>query len=287
MLIQCPHCQHDFTIETLKEFIQENKPPQENNSLQKELQIKELTLALEAQKKLTDEMKRRMDQSFKVTSMSYVGAAQELVLNELLAKLFPQDEVLPIQKGAKGADCLLRILDSQKKELGVIYFESKRTKEFNLEWIDKFKLDMNQINASLGILVTQSMPSFIKKVGLYKGIWICQMEYVEGLVMGLRESLIQLQNVKSSHVEKEKKDELMHQLYDYLSSQNFYLQIEGIVEGFSNLKIELESEKRAMQRIWKQREKQIEKVLLHTIDMYSSLKGIAPHAITTLPSLEL
>jgi len=39
------------------------------------------------------------------------------------------------------------------------------------------------------------------------------------------------------------------------------MQIEAIVEGFSQMKNDLESEKRSMQRIWKQRDKQIEKVI--------------------------
>ncbi len=42
-----------------------------------------------------------------------------------------------------------------------------------------------------------------------------------------------------------------------------------------------------MQRIWKQREKQIEKVTLNTIDMHASIKGIAGNAIQAVKLLEL
>ena len=42
-----------------------------------------------------------------------------------------------------------------------------------------------------------------------------------------------------------------------------------------------------MQRIWKQRDKQIEKVITNTIDMYGSIKGIAGNAIQSVKSLEL
>ena len=65
------------------------------------------------------------------------------------------------------------------------------------------------------------------------------------------------------------------------------MQVEAIVEGFSQMKIDLDSEKRAMQRIWKQREKQIEKVITNTIDMYGSVKGIAGSAIPDVKALEL
>ena len=76
-------------------------------------------------------------------------------------------------------------------------------------------------------------------------------------------------------------------LYDYLTSNTFQMQIEAIVEGFSSMKNDLESEKRSMQRIWKQREKQIEKVITNTIDMYGSIKGIAGSAIQSVKALEI
>ena len=65
------------------------------------------------------------------------------------------------------------------------------------------------------------------------------------------------------------------------------MQVEAIVEGFSSMKNALESEKRAMQRIWKEREKQIEKVITNTIDMYGSIKGIAGSAVQSVKALEL
>jgi hypothetical protein len=76
-------------------------------------------------------------------------------------------------------------------------------------------------------------------------------------------------------------------LYDYLTSNTFRMQVEAIVEGFTSMKIALDSEKRAMHRIWKEREKQIEKVITNTIDMYGSIKGIAGNAIQSVKALEL
>jgi hypothetical protein len=46
----------------------------------------------------------------------------------------------------------------------------------------------------------------------------------------------------------------MHLLYDYLTSNTFRMQVEAIVEGFSQMKVALDSQKLAMQRIWKERE---------------------------------
>jgi hypothetical protein len=65
------------------------------------------------------------------------------------------------------------------------------------------------------------------------------------------------------------------------------MQIEAIVEAFTTMQSDLDSEKRSMQRIWKQREKQIEKVLDNTINMYGSIRGIAGNAIGNIKALEL
>ena len=79
----------------------------------------------------------------------------------------------------------------------------------------------------------------------------------------------------------------MHMLYDFLTSNTFRMQVEAIVEGFSQMKSDLEREKNSMQRIWKQREKQIDKVVTNTIDMYGSIKGIAGNAVQSVRALEL
>ena len=79
----------------------------------------------------------------------------------------------------------------------------------------------------------------------------------------------------------------MHLLYDFLTGNAFKLQVEAIVEGFSGMKNSLETEKRSMQRIWKEREEQIDKVIENTIDMYGSIRGIAGNAVQPIQALEL
>lgn len=63
--------------------------------------------------------------------------------------------------------------------------------------------------------------------------------------------------------------------------------IEAIVEGFTQMQTDLIAEQRAMRNIWKKREKQIEKVLLNTTDMYGGIRGIAGNAVQTISLLEL
>ncbi len=245
-----------------------------------ELRIKELQKQLEDQKKLTEEMKRKQEQG----SMQLQGEVQELAIEEWLAARFPLDTIEEIKKGARGGDCIQVINTRTYQNCGRIYYESKRTKDFQSSWIEKFKADMREKGAHIGVLVTEAMPQGMERMGMKEGIWVCTYEEFKGLCGVLRESLIQLSMAVST---QENRGDKMHLLYDYLTSSQFRLQIEAIVEGFTHMKTALESEKRAMQRIWKEREKQIEKVVSNTIDMYGSIRGIAGNAVSPIASLEL
>lgn len=245
-----------------------------------ELRFKELQMQLEAQKRLTEEMKRKQDQG----SMQMQGEVQELAIEEWLAVKFPLDTIEEIKKGARGGDCIQIVHTRTEQNCGTIYYESKRTKDFQPSWIEKFKADIREKGANIGVLVTEVMPSDMDRLGLKDGIWICNYEEFKGLCAVLRESIIQVSTAIST---QENKGDKMDMLYDFLTSNTFRMQIEAIVEGFTSMKIALDGEKRAMQRIWKEREKQIEKVVTNTIDMYGSIKGIAGNAIQSVKALEL
>ncbi|HVA98581.1 MAG TPA: DUF2130 domain-containing protein [Bacteroidia bacterium] len=245
-----------------------------------ELRFKELQKQLEDQKKLTEEMKRKQEQG----SMQLQGEVMELAIEEWLSTQFPLDIIEEIKKGARGGDCIQFINTRTHQNCGSIYYESKRTKDFQAGWIEKFKADIRVKGANIGVLVTNAMPSDMERMGLKEGIWICSFEEFKGLCNVLRESIVQISNALAS---QENKGDKMQMLYDYLTGNTFRLQVEAIVEGFTQMKIDLESEKRAMQSIWKKREKQIEKVTVNTIDMHGSIKGIAGNAIQSVKSLEL
>ncbi len=245
-----------------------------------ELRFKELMKQLEDQKRLTEEMKRKQEQG----SMQLQGEVQELAIEEWLRTKFPLDTIDEIKKGARGGDCLQIVNTRNQQNCGTIYYESKRTKDFSATWLEKFKTDIRERNANIGVLVTEAMPAGMERMGLKEGIWICTFEEFKGLSSVLRESIIQLSNALSS---QENKGDKMHMLYDYLTSNAFRLQVEAIVEGFTTMRIDLEKEKNAMSRIWKQREKQIEKVTQNTIDMYGAIRGIAGSAVQEVKALSL
>ncbi len=245
-----------------------------------ELKIREMQKQLDDQKKLTEEMKRKQEQG----SMQLQGEVLEMAIEEWLIARFPHDTITEIKKGANGADCLQTINTREHANCGSIYFESKRTKTFQPAWIEKFKNDIRQQGASIGVLVTEAMPADMERMGLKEGIYICNFNDFKALIGVLRQSIVQQSVLLQT---QEHKGDKMAILYDFLTGTEFRLQMEGIVEGFNQMQKDLQQEKNAMKRIWKQREKQIDKVRDNAINMHGSVKGIAGSAIQSIPALEL
>ncbi|MGL2497145.1 DUF2130 domain-containing protein [Helicobacter pylori] len=219
-----------------------------------------------------------------LSSQQLQGEVQELAIEEFLRQKFPLDSVEEIKKGQRGGDCIQVVHTREFQNCGKIYYESKRTKEFQKAWVEKLKSDMREIGADVGVIVSEALPKEMERMGLFEGVWVCSFEEFKGLSAVLREGVIQVGLAKKS---QENKGDKVNLLYHYLTSSEFSMQVNAIIEGFEQLRADLESEKRAMARIWKSREKQIDKVFEGTINMYGSIKGIAGNAIGQVKALEL
>jgi hypothetical protein len=215
--------------------------------------------------------------------MQNQGEAQELVLEDKLREFFPFDTVIEVGKGVEGADCILIVRNSIGTECGKIIFESKRTKGWSNAWIDKLKNDMRTKQADLAILVTQAFPKGMDCFGERDGVWLCTFKELFGMASALRNAIIRIAESKKS---EENKGEKMQMLYNYLTGLEFRQQIEAIVEGFISIKNSISRERVQMEKMWKEREKQLDKVLLSTSGMYGSVKGIAGASVQNIPLLE-
>ncbi|MBW2544740.1 MAG: DUF2130 domain-containing protein [Deltaproteobacteria bacterium] len=265
----------------LSEMIGEEKEKIRKTEEQRsQLKLSEKEKVIEQLSEQLKDAQRKAEQG----STQLQGEVQELAIEEWLSVNFPLDTIEEIKKGARGADCLQIVNTRTRRNCGTIYYESKRTKGFQPGWIEKFKTDIREKGADIGVLVTESMPADMERMGLKDGIWVCTFEEFRGLCVVLRDSVIRLSNAVAI---QENKGDKMGMIYDYLTGNEFRLQVEAIVEGFTQMQTDLESEKRAMNGIWKKREKQIQKVLLNTNYMYSSVKGIAGSAVQPVQLLEL
>jgi len=255
--------------ESLKAQIQ--KEELERGSLKDQeyqLKVKELEKQLDDQRKLAEEMKRKAEQG----SMQMQGEVQELLLEELLKSSFPFDEIVEVGKGVRGADCIQVVRNNLGQEAGKIIYESKRTTAFAQEWIEKLKADMRSQGADIAIIVTQAFPKDMERFGEKDGVYICSYQEVKSVALLLRTALLKLFDAKKNQLNKGDK---MSFLYDYLTSNEFNEQWKAIGEGFKQMRQSIQKERDAMEKLWKSREKQLEKVLLNAMHIKGSIEGIA------------
>ena len=244
-----------------------------------QLRMKEMEKQLEDQKKLVDEMKRKAEQG----SMQMQGEVQELLLENLLRGSFPFDVIMEVGKGARGADCIQTIRNQFGQECGKIIYESKRAQHFANDWIEKLKAEMRTQGAEVAVIVTQAMPKDMEQFGEKNGVWICSFAEVRALAHILRDGIIKIYNATRS---QENKGDKMHLLYDYLTGQEFAEQWKAIREGFLSMRMSIQTESDAMEKLWKAREKHLEKVLLNAAHIRGSIEGIAGQDSIDLNLLE-
>jgi hypothetical protein len=204
--------------------------------------------------------------------MQLQGEVQELALESLLKEAFPFDVIEEVGKGVRGADCIQIVRNNFGQPCGKIIYESKRTQAFSNEWIEKLKSDMRAQNADIAVIVTQTMPKDMEHFGEKSGIWICTYKEIRALSHVLRNSILKVFAVTKS---QENKGDKMQLLYDYLTSSEFGEQWKAIREGFLAMKHSIDTERNAMEKLWKAREKQLEKILLNASHISGSIDGIA------------
>jgi len=275
--------QKNMEVEIEKRFLEKRKEIEESAIKREQelfdLKTKEYKLQMEQQQKLIEELKRKSEQG----SMQLQGESQELLLEEILKGNFPFDLIDEVGKGVEGADCIQTVRNSSGINCGKIIYESKRTKAWSNSWIDKLKADKRNTGADVAILVSQVFPKDMEKFGEKDGVWICNFSEVSSVSYLLRNGIIKIYEAQKS---QENKGDKMQMLYDYLTGNEFRGQMEAIVEGFVAMKFSITKERIQMEKIWKEREKQLEKVLLSTSGLYGSVKGIAGASVNDIPLLE-
>jgi len=276
--------QEELNLKMEKELLERQKEIEEKGRAKEresfQLEKIQLLKQIDDNKKLAEEMKRKAEQG----SMQMQGEVQELALEDLLARTYPFDRIAEVPKGVRGADSIQAVINASQQECGSIVYESKRTKSFANDWIGKLKQDQITCKADIAVLVTETLPSDMDRFGEKDGVWICGFHEVKSLSFVLREMLIKTNSVKMAQVNKGDKMEL---LYHYLTSNEFVQNIKRIVENYDEMINQLNSEKKAMQKIWAIREKQIWVVQENVSALFGSIKGIAGNSLETSGVLEL
>lgn len=240
----------------------------------------EMRKQLDDTKKALAEAQRKAHQG----SMQTQGEVLELTLEEQLKSNFPHDKITAVPKGISGADIIHYVIHQSGQSAGTILWESKRTKNWTEDWVQKLKDDGQKTKASICVLVSEVLPKDIDNFGFYNGIWVCDYASIIGLTTALRNQILAVYSIVTVNTGK---DEKMEILYDYLCSPAFTQKIETIVETFLGMQKSLEKEKIAMTKIWTVRETQIKRLEDSTIKMYGEIQGIAGKNLPNIEVLEL
>jgi hypothetical protein len=252
----------------------------ERESQHNEFKLAERDKQLNDLRKQLEEARRKAEQG----SIQVQGEVQELALQELLFDLFKFDSIHEVPKGQNGADTVQVVRTQYGKECGVIAYESKRTKIFSEGWIAKLKGDMREHGASHGILVTETMPQDMTTFGLRNGVWICNFKDVAGLASAIRQFCITETSIRASETNREEK---IQALYNYLMSSEFKLRIEAIIQASTELRLNIDKERKSMLTFWKKQEKAVDQMSLVVSDIVGSIDGISGNTLGPIKGLEL
>ena len=281
-----------------QELILHNKITQDAIKIRLELEAleKEKTLKIQSQAEIKEKdleiqrlIKEASDASEKLiharNSQELVGEAAELLLLERLTASFPHHSFEEIKKGQQGADILQEVKTPSGESIGLIYYESKKTKTWSETWIAKFKDDIRKKEAQIGILVSEVLPAYCNEDFIEKdGIWITTPRYAHQLAAVLCN---QLHAVYKARLIKKGKASLQGDVYDYITGDEFIEKVKVVAEAHKNLNNNLEKEQLAMQKIWASRKKEIDRSIGSIVHMIGDLEGLSAGNIKTIEDFQL
>ncbi|EQD76967.1 hypothetical protein B1B_01337 [mine drainage metagenome] len=244
------------------------------------LKLKEKDKLIEGLRDALENAHRKSQQGSQETQ----GEVLELDLESVLIAKFPGDEIKAVKNGVRGADLIQVVRNNALQPCGTIVWEAKNAKNWSSAWIAKLKDDQRAARAGLAVLVSTTLPAAIRGFGCLDGVWVSDLASYPALAIALREQLIEVVRARVVSTGVNAKMEL---LYGYLSGHEFRNRIEAIVEAFTAMQAQIARERRAMEKQWAERAKQVERVISSTAGMYGALSGIVDQSLPAIHALEL
>lgn len=243
--------------------------------------LKEKDKVIEDQNKALEEARRKGS----LGSQQLQGEVVEQDLEENLSKEFPNDQIEPVEKGIKGADVRQIVRSPRGIVCGIILWEAKRAKTWSDSWTAKLKNDLRAEKANIPVIVTSVFPKDIQTdIGQKDGVIVVNFNLYLQLAYLLRKNLLDVgfEKAKASH-----RGEKADFLYEYIISHEFIQQIEVILEVHKEVKTQIQTERKAFERIWKTRESQADRLISSTANIVGSIQGKVGQSVLPIKGLDL
>lgn len=226
-----------------------------------------------------EDLKRKAEQG----SQQLQGEASEGELEAVLRDTCRSDVIDPVTPGARGADLHHLVLDGRGMRAGAILWECKNTRHWSDAWIGKLKADQRAIHAEVAVLVTAALPKGVCRFAYLEGVIVTDFASAAGIAAIVRAQLLALSQARNAAIHKEEKLELLHR---YLTGTDFRHRVEAVVDAFESMRQDLQQERRATERMWARRARQLDAVTLNVAGLYGDLQGLVP-ALPPIGTLEL
>jgi hypothetical protein len=274
--------EHDLSVESkVRESltaVREKAKLDAEEGLKIRLSEKEAQIA-GMQRKIED-LLRRAEQG----SQQAQGEVLEIELESQLRARFPRDLIEAVAKGEFGGDVLHHVIGASGQNCGTILWESKRTKAGQDGWLVKLRDDQRVAKADVALIVSSALPKNVEAFDLIENVWVAEPRFAIPLALALRQSLI---DVAGSRLTQHGQQSKMALIYNYLTGPQFRLRIDAIVEKFTDMREDLDRERKALTKLWARREEQLKCVLDSTAGLYGDLQGIAGRAMPEISSLDV
>ena len=217
-------------------------------------------------------------------SVQIQGEAGEVSIEKYLENTYLYDKVEPIKPGAKGADLLLNVSNDGRIVDGTIYIEIKRHKDYKKTWIPKFKNDLLERNADIGLLVTEAMPKGISKPTLIDDIWVCSFSDYQIVVEFLRQTVIEVSQVEMVNKNAIDKKSLV---FGFVTSKEFARIMDTVYNCFVEEGKSIDYDERLWQASLNKRRKNLEVVKKLVGLLVGSFQSYCGDSISEIKALEM
>lgn len=269
----------ELGLEVQRQVEEQRKLIESNIGERHGLQLAELQKQIDDAKKANQVLERKLSQG----SQQLQGEVLELELEDVLGHAFPLDAMEPVRKGKRGADLIQVVKLASGAICGRIVWESKRAQNFSKAWVGKLKEDQNEVGGEIGVLVSTAFPDDVDLPMVnFDDIWLVRPQLIKPLADALRMALIEAHKQRMAAAGK---DEKVEALYQYVTSPQFAQKVRAVVDAYRQMRSDLDSEKAAMQRLWKKREAQLERITSNVMGLVGELEGASHDGLPQLDSI--